>query len=50
MLEDIKCVLRNIRFCVENIDSRLSRVESFLVTESALGDLTDSPGDHTNPS
>jgi len=31
------------------MDSLLTRVESFLVLDSALGDLTDLLGDHTNP-
>lgn len=36
-------MLCNQMLCLDNVDSHLARVESFLVSGSASGDLTDPP-------
>lgn len=41
-------MLHNIYFCLNNMDSRFSRVENFLVSYSTSGDLTDPLGDLTD--
>lgn len=40
-LEDIKQMLRNMRFFLDNVDSYLVKVEGFFVCDSASGDPID---------
>ncbi len=47
-LEDIKHMLWNQRFCLDNVDSWLARMESFLVSYSSSSDLIDLPSEPTN--
>lgn len=42
-LADIKRMLHNICFHIDNFDSRLAQVESFFVSDYVLGDLTNPP-------
>lgn len=44
-LEDIKHMIHNQRFYLENLDSYLPHVEGFPVSDSASGDLTDPADD-----
>jgi len=44
-LEDIKHMIHNQRFSLDNLDSYLAHVEGFLVSDSASGDLTDPADD-----
>lgn len=48
-LEDIKHILRNHRFNLNNIYSRLNHVEICLLSYFASSELNNSPGDPTDP-
>ena len=45
-LKDIKCLVRNTHFCLNNMDSHLVRVGTFLFSDLSYGDLMDPP-DHS---
>lgn len=42
-LEYLKRMLQNMCFCLDNIDTRLSKIEGFFLSDFASKDLTDPP-------